>query len=68
MDNPVAWWKSLSAPWKAFVVTFLGGLLLFGLGGGLFLDPIVAIINAVMFGGIAGGLVRLAARLRNPPR
>jgi hypothetical protein len=68
MDNPATWWRGLSAPWKAFFITFVGALFLFGFGGALFASPVAAIINALLFGGIVAGMVRLYTRMRMPPR
>jgi hypothetical protein len=58
------YWRSLSPAWKAFNVSFLVLLLFFSW---LLLDPVYAVLAAVVWSGVIAGAVRIFTKTRRPP-
>ncbi len=64
MSAPLGWWSALPRPWKAAIITFPAAMVFFAVTGLLSESPIIAIVSALLWAGVAGSYLRARARRR----
>lgn len=64
MSDPIAWWSTLSRPWKGAIVTFTTAMVFFAVTGFLRASPAVAIFSALLWAAAVGSYLRSQERRR----